>query len=320
MAAEVKINAPFVQEESTNEEFHDANTEHLQKSSNLDDFQLTEGGLAVQTEPVRKESSQHVSAETAVELATVRDRNTAETVALASNPPQEDVKCERGEVLGGDADTENELAEQQFLEEGREEDEEAVVEDASNDSSESETAEEEGNSLTLENEPTERDAVGDSEQKEGSDFGDSGSTEEELAYEAKTDSSHSGEEESDQDKYDKEDEAEEEEEGEQDKCDEEDEAEGEEEEGEQDKCDEEDEAKGEEEEGEQDKCNKEDKAEGDGWEEPAEGADFDTDEKEKKTEKPKDPSVVPRDNRYFLHDMREGEEIREDDQDEQDTQ
>ena len=301
----------IVQEDSTNEEFHDASTEYFHASNTLEDFQPIKEDCGVQAESNHTENISHLS-ETAAELTSGHgDRDTTDVANLSSTPPQEDVvMCEGDEVLGeGVTNTEDDGTEQRILGDGLVENKEVVAENVSSDSCEGETAEEKGTSSTVKSQPSEV-VVDNSEEKENSEVDDSDSVEEELAYEARNDTSDN-----------------EEEEGEQDNCDKE-ESEGtsdnEEEEGEQDRGDEE-ESEGnsdnEEGEGDQDKGD-EKETEGDGWEEQelVEGADVDTGEKEKKTEKPKDPSVVPRDNRYFLHDMREEEETREDDPKEQDTQ
>ena len=304
MAAQAEA---IVQEGSTNEEFHDASTELFQTNTNLEELQPIEGDCVVQTELVHKESTPHANDTAAEVTLDARESDTTDGADLSSTLPQEDVvKCEKDEVLGRSIeDSKEEPIQGQVLEVGGEEDKEVVAEGVSSDSSEGETAEEDGNSLTVESGPTELVAIDDSEQKEGCDDDDNDSAEEDLAYEARLDSSHSEEEEDEQD---------EEEEGEEEEVEEEEEEEVEEEE------EEEEDGKQDEGVGEEDECNKEE-AEGDGWKEPAEGADVDnTDEKEKKTEKPKDPSVVPRDNRYFLHDVREGEETGGDGPEEPDTQ
>ena len=301
----------IVQEDSPNEEFHDASTEYFHASNTLEDFQPIKGDCGVQAESNHKENIPHLS-ETAAELTSGHgDRDTTDVANLSSTPPQEDVvMCEGDEVLGeGVANAEDDGTEQRILGDGLEENKEVVTENVSSDSCEGETAGEKGTSSTVKSQPSE--VVADnSEVKEDSEVDDSDSVEEELAYEARNDTSDNEEEEGEQDRGD-----EEESEGTSD---------NEEEEGEQDRGDKE-ESEGtsdnEEGEGDQDKGD-EKETEGDGWEEQelVEGADVDTGEKEKKTEKPKDPSVVPRDNRYFLHDMREEEETREDDPKEQDTQ
>ena len=306
MAASMEV---IGQEESTNEEFHDASTEYFHASNTLDDFQPTKEDCGVQAESNHKENNPHLS-ETAAELTSGHgDRDTTDVASLSSIPPQEDVvMCEGDEVLGeGVTNAKDDGTEQRIFEDGHEENKEVVAENVSSDSSKGETAEEEGSSSTVKSQPN-KVVADNSEDEDDSEVDDSDSVEEELAYEARNDTSDDEEEEGEQDKGD-----EEETEGTND---------NEEEEGEQDKGDEEEKegtSDNEEEEGDQDKGDEEE-TEGDGSKEPVEGADIDTGEKEKKTEKPKDPSIVPRDNRYFLHDVREEEETKEDDPKEQDTQ
>lgn len=315
MAADLDGNfAPIIQDETADEDFQDASTESFEKENNVGEQSLTEVGgredVAVQAEPICKESSPRVSG-AAVELAGEGDADTTEGIVPSSNQSQEGaVKDETDEVLGGDdEDTEGKLklVEQQFVEERLEEAEQAVMEDVPGDRGEGEMGK---------SEPDEQVAVDNSEQKEGSDLGDSESSDEELAYEAETDSIHS-EKEAEQNR------SEEEEEGEQSRSEEEEGQQNgseEEEEGEQNRSGEEEAERNRsegEEEGEQNRSGEEVEAEGSGWEEPVEGGDVDADEK--KTQQPRDPSLVPRDNRYFLHDMRDGE-ISGDVAAEQDTQ
>ena len=314
MAADLEVtSATVLQDETTDEEFQDASTEYFEKSNNLGDRPPTEVGeredAPVQAEPICKASSPRVS-ESAVEPDSEGDADTAEGVVLTSRQFQEDVvKEETDEVSVGDEEDTGDGVALQTLVEGRLEDaEEAVIGDVLSDS---------GEGGMGKNESAEQVAV-DGKQNEGSDLDDSESADEELAYEAETDSVHSEEEEVEQSRSNEEEAEEnrsEEEEPEENRSEEEEEGERnrseEEEEGEQNRSEEE-------EEGGQNRSEEEHEGEGSGWEEPVEEGDVDA--SEKKTSQPKDPSLVPRDNRYFLHDTRDVEETSEEAATEQDMQ